>query len=176
MIQEVYNFPIHQGGGGNDDSDNQHKTRKILGDLINATEPETISRVFLGSKLYETWYYGRTVLVGDAAHTMATSAGQGGVEAMEDAVVLANCLYEISDGQQAITPEKITEAFKNYRDQRYSHAKCQVESSSGMAKILSGQKLSERVLRSVIYNIPKWLVSQKYLKQAGFIYCIAKAI
>ncbi|KAF9967484.1 hypothetical protein BGZ65_013033, partial [Modicella reniformis] len=136
MIQEVYNFPIYQdgvGGGsviGDGDSDSQNRTRKVLGDLIDASEPETISRVFLESKLYETWYHGRTVLIGDAAHKMPPSAGQGAVNAMEDAVVLANCLYEISDGQQAITPEKITQAFKNYRDQRYSHAKYQVENST----------------------------------------------
>jgi 2-polyprenyl-6-methoxyphenol hydroxylase-like FAD-dependent oxidoreductase len=130
MIKEVYNFPIQQGREGD---------RKVLGDLIDATDPELISKVFLEAKLFETWYHGRTVLIGDAVHKMPPSAGQGAVNAMEDAVVLANCLYEISDGQRAITPEKITEVFKDYREQRYTHAKYQVENSAGMAKILSGQ-------------------------------------
>ncbi|KAF9366817.1 hypothetical protein BGX34_006086 [Mortierella sp. NVP85] len=145
MIKEVYNFPIQYGREGD---------QKVLGDLIDATDPELISRVFLEAKLFETWYHGRTVLIGDAVHKMPPSAGQGAVNAMEDAVVLANCLYEISDGQRAITPEMITEVFKDYREQRYPHAKY--------------QKMSERVLRSIIYNIPKWLMSQKYLRQAGY--------
>ncbi|KAG0217444.1 hypothetical protein BGX31_000245 [Mortierella sp. GBA43] len=168
MIKDVYNFPIHQGRRRRASECGTASSGKVLGDLIEATDPELISKVFLEVKLYETWYHGRTVLIGDAVHKMPPSAGQGAVNAMEDAVVLANCLYDISDGSEAVTPERITEAFKDYREQRYTHAKYQVENSAGMAKILSGQKISERVLRSIIYNIPKWLMSQKYLKQAGY--------
>lgn len=134
MLKEVYNFPIQHGREGD---------RKVLGNLIDATDPELISKVFLEVKLFETWYHGRTVLIGDAVHKMPPSAGQGAVNAMEDAVVLANCLYEISDGQE-VTPERITEAFKDYREQRYSPAKYQVENSAGMAKILSGQVKGRR--------------------------------
>ncbi|KAF9366818.1 hypothetical protein BGX34_006087 [Mortierella sp. NVP85] len=135
MIREVYNFPISNGREGD---------RKVLGDLIDATDPESISQVFVEDKLYETWHYGRTVLIGDAVHKMAPNAGQGGVNAMEDAVVLANCLYEISDGKQAVTPERIAEAFRDYREQRYIHAKYQVENSANMTKILSGQVTKPR--------------------------------
>jgi 2-polyprenyl-6-methoxyphenol hydroxylase-like FAD-dependent oxidoreductase len=130
MIKDVYNFPILNGREGD---------RKVLGDLIDATDPDSISQVFVEDKLYETWYHGRTVLIGDAVHKMAPNAGQGGVNAMEDAVILANCLYEISDGKQAVTPGRIAEAFKDYREQRYIHAKYQVENSANMTKILSGQ-------------------------------------
>jgi 2-polyprenyl-6-methoxyphenol hydroxylase-like FAD-dependent oxidoreductase len=39
-----------------------------------------------------TWWRGRTVLVGDAAHAPSPSSGQGASMALEDAVVLARCL------------------------------------------------------------------------------------
>lgn len=36
-----------------------------LGDLIDQTPKDKISRVFLEDKLYETWYSERVVLIGD---------------------------------------------------------------------------------------------------------------
>ena len=36
-----------------------------LGVLIDATPKDGISRVFLEDKMFETWHYGRTVLIGD---------------------------------------------------------------------------------------------------------------
>lgn len=37
----------------------------LLGDLIDQTPKDKISRVFLEDKLFETWYSGRVVLIGD---------------------------------------------------------------------------------------------------------------
>lgn len=56
MIKEVRDFLIPFGG--------------TLGDLIDATPRDNISRVFLEDKLFETWHYGRTVLVGDGLCTL----------------------------------------------------------------------------------------------------------
>jgi len=36
-----------------------------MSDLIDATPPELISKVFLEHKMFQTWYHGRTVLIGD---------------------------------------------------------------------------------------------------------------
>jgi 2-polyprenyl-6-methoxyphenol hydroxylase-like FAD-dependent oxidoreductase len=41
------------------------------------------------------WQDGRTVLLGDAAHPMSPSAGQGASMAIEDAVTLGRCLGEL---------------------------------------------------------------------------------
>lgn len=44
-----------------------------------------------------TWHRGRMVLLGDAAHAVSPSAGQGASLAIEDAVVLGRCLRDLHD-------------------------------------------------------------------------------
>jgi anthraniloyl-CoA monooxygenase len=43
------------------------------------------------------WHHGRTVLLGDAAHTAHYSLGSGAKLAMEDAITLSQCLVESDD-------------------------------------------------------------------------------
>ena len=47
------------------------------------------------------WLRGRMLVVGDAAHAPSPSSGQGASLAIEDAVVLASCLRELSDVEAA---------------------------------------------------------------------------
>lgn len=49
------------------------------------------------------WSSGRVCLLGDAAHAMSPSAGQGASMAMEDALVLAQCLRDLKDPVVAFT-------------------------------------------------------------------------
>lgn len=44
-----------------------------------------------------TWHRDRMIVIGDAAHAMSPSAGQGAAMAIEDAVVLAKCLRDVPD-------------------------------------------------------------------------------
>lgn len=48
------------------------------------------------------WYRDRAVLVGDAAHATSPSSGQGASMAIEDAVVLAMCLRDVSSVPAAL--------------------------------------------------------------------------
>ncbi|MEZ4241127.1 MAG: NAD(P)/FAD-dependent oxidoreductase [Myxococcota bacterium] len=48
------------------------------------------------------WTTGRIALLGDAAHAMSPSAGQGASLAMEDAMVLARCLRDVADPAAAL--------------------------------------------------------------------------
>jgi 2-polyprenyl-6-methoxyphenol hydroxylase-like FAD-dependent oxidoreductase len=50
-----------------------------------------------------TWHRGRTVLIGDAAHPMAPTMGQGANTALEDAVVLAHRLSHHDSIADALT-------------------------------------------------------------------------
>ncbi|KAG9069061.1 hypothetical protein KI688_009952 [Linnemannia hyalina] len=54
MIKEVHDFPIKLGGGAG-----------VLGDIIDATPPDVVSKVMLEEKLFEQWSHGRIVLIGD---------------------------------------------------------------------------------------------------------------
>src|SRR6185369_1430876 len=60
------------------------------------------------------WSAGRVTLMGDAAHPMLPHLAQGGVMALEDAVVLADCL-SVHPGDEAV-------AFRAYELQRRRRA------------------------------------------------------
>jgi FAD-dependent urate hydroxylase len=47
------------------------------------------------------WHRGPMIMIGDAAHATAPSSGQGASMAIEDAVVLARCLRDLPDKEQA---------------------------------------------------------------------------
>lgn len=66
---------------------------------------------------------------------MQPSAGQGAVNAMQDAIILANCIYDIEEP----TAEHIAAALQDYREQRYPHALFQTENSKMMGKLMYGQ-------------------------------------
>jgi 2-polyprenyl-6-methoxyphenol hydroxylase-like FAD-dependent oxidoreductase len=50
----------------------------------------------------DRWSEGRVVLLGDAAHATTPGVGQGAAQAIEDAVVLADCLAETDDVSRAL--------------------------------------------------------------------------
>ncbi|KAF9310257.1 hypothetical protein BG003_008763 [Podila horticola] len=150
MIDEIYNFPIKNGG--------------VLGHLIDSTDPELISKVYIEEKIFGTWNHGRIALLGDACHKMQPSAGQGAVNAMQDAIILANCIYDI----EGLSVENISAALQDYREQRYPHALFQTENSKTLGKLMYGQTWSERLLRTVVYNLPKWLQSKNYMKASAY--------
>jgi 2-polyprenyl-6-methoxyphenol hydroxylase-like FAD-dependent oxidoreductase len=72
----------------------------FLREIIAATERIT------GYPIYDIatqplWHKGSVVLVGDAIHAVSPTAGQGASLAMEDAIVLAYCLRDIPQLEQA---------------------------------------------------------------------------
>ena len=71
------------------------------------------------------WHEGSVCLIGDAAHAMLPSAGQGASMAMEDAVVLARCLRDVPDIREAFA------TFEALRRDRVEEAVEQARKSSG---------------------------------------------
>ncbi|KAG0049880.1 hypothetical protein BGZ83_005311 [Gryganskiella cystojenkinii] len=149
MIEKVKDFKSPCGG--------------TLGDLFELTPPEKISKVYLHDKLFETWTHNRTVLLGDSAHKLLPSAGKGAVCAMQDSVVLVNCLYEL----ESLKTEAIKTALEEYRQQRYPRVKEQYENTPSNAIFLHGQTIFEKSLRYSVFNwVPDSLMSRKLLKDA----------
>lgn len=54
MCDQTRGFPIPIGNG-----------LTTLGDIIDLTPPDLISKVALEEKVFETWFSGRVVLMGD---------------------------------------------------------------------------------------------------------------
>ncbi|KAF9119455.1 hypothetical protein BGW39_000286 [Mortierella sp. 14UC] len=105
MCDETRDFPVQLSDG----------KERTLGDLYDRTPPHLISKVMLEEKVFETWYSGRTVLLGDACHKIHPGSGQGGVTAMHDAIALANLLYALPSSS---SPD-ITNIFEEYRAERF---------------------------------------------------------
>ncbi len=65
--------------------------------LAVAEEGEIACRDIYGGTSLVTWGVGRVTLLGDAAHPMTTTQGQGACAAIEDALVLQHCLMADKD-------------------------------------------------------------------------------
>ncbi len=72
--------------------------------LIEATDAERIlERPICDKPPLKQWSYGRVTLLGDAAHPMSPSAGQGANTTFEDTYELAECLCNFPDLQTALS-------------------------------------------------------------------------
>lgn len=83
-----------------------------------------------GRPWLDTWYAGRVVLLGDAAHPMLPFIGQGAANAIEDAMILTRCL------QAAPTPEQ---AFALYQATRGPRARRTTERSAARGERYLGE-------------------------------------
>ncbi|GJJ74068.1 hypothetical protein EMPS_06426 [Entomortierella parvispora] len=143
-----------------------------MADFINETPPELVSRVFLEYKLFKTWYHGRCVLVGDACHKVALMSrekmlpggGAGAVNAFQDAVILANCLYDVEDRSVS----SLQAAFQSYYEQRYEGAKEAYNTSEVMSKVMSGLTWQDRLARWLVMRMPQWVQQRNYEKAAAY--------
>ncbi|KAG0048640.1 hypothetical protein BGZ83_006431 [Gryganskiella cystojenkinii] len=126
-----------------------------VAEIIDATPADRISKVMLESKFFKAWYYERTVLLGDACHKVLPFAGQGAIQAILDAISLANALYDMKDN----TMDQITKAFKRYTNERASMAKNAVLGSQTFGKILDSQGPITDLVRKYSFNhVPSWLL------------------
>ncbi|KAF9158026.1 hypothetical protein BGX21_004629 [Mortierella sp. AD011] len=137
-----------------------------LGDLVNETPKDYISNVYLEEKIFETWNNGRIALLGDACHKMLPSAGQGAINAMQDAVVIANCIYELDS---STSNDDIETALQDYKEQRYAHAKEQVRNSSLSGQLFFSQTWFSRLVRWVaLILMPKEFDKASITKTAAY--------
>lgn len=71
--------------------------------IVEATDPGNIMRAtpIHYIRHLPTWHNGRMIVVGDAAHAPTPTSGQGASLSIEDGVMLAQCLRDLPDPQQA---------------------------------------------------------------------------
>jgi FAD-dependent urate hydroxylase len=73
----------------------------VIGEIIQATHSEIGAYTVHDLQTIPTWHRGPVALLGDAAHATSPNAGQGASLAMEDALVVAKCLRDLPDTEQA---------------------------------------------------------------------------
>ncbi|KAG0055504.1 hypothetical protein BGZ83_008380 [Gryganskiella cystojenkinii] len=126
-----------------------------LGDIIDQTPKELMSRIMLEEKFFETWYNGRVVLLGDACHKVVPSAGLGANLAILDGVHLCNLLVDLPG---APTQAQVTAIFNHYYQKRSKIAQAALNNAKGFGKVMSGRGMAYEWLRKVFLNyIPDWM-------------------
>ncbi|KAG0253019.1 hypothetical protein BG011_006598 [Mortierella polycephala] len=130
-----------------------------LSDLFDQTEKGTPIRIMFEDKAFKTWYYKRTVLVGDACHKLIPFSGVGAVHAILDCIVLVNAIYDMPDGED-FTASDINQAFQTYYAQRVESAAAAVKGSAQVASFVSGTgALSNIIRKATLASMPEILVS-----------------
>ncbi|KAG0370579.1 hypothetical protein BC939DRAFT_443712 [Gamsiella multidivaricata] len=125
-----------------------------LGDIIDKTPKELISKIALEEKYFESWYDGRVVLLGDACHKVVPSAGLGANLAILDAVHLSNLLADLPSPSQ----ENITLIFENYFDKRSKIAQDALNNARGFGKVMSDRGFIPELVRKLFLNyVPDWM-------------------
>lgn len=89
-------------------------------------DADLICRPFEWILIPDQWHKGRTILIGDAAHATTAHMGMGGGMALEDAVVLAQCVASAST---------LPEALKVFMARRLPRVRTVVETSVALSRL-----------------------------------------
>jgi FAD-dependent urate hydroxylase len=122
--------------------------------LIEATDDAAILRNDIYDRQpLKSWGKGRVTLLGDAAHPMTPYLGQGGCQALEDAVVLAQSLREEGN---------IESGLRSYESKRIPRANALVSRSRAIGRIAQLQHPWACCLRNSLLKLltPKLQASQ----------------
>ncbi|KAG0202465.1 hypothetical protein BGX33_009701 [Mortierella sp. NVP41] len=124
-----------------------------LGDLIDLTPKEFISKAMLEEKVFKTWYDCRTVLIGDACHKFNPAGGVGAMNAMHDAISLANNINALPFHPIA---DEITQAFKAYQDERLPWVQ-EAFDFSKVFRVMTSKSIMGKLVRVIAKHMPLWM-------------------
>lgn len=118
-------------------------------DLIDATKESHILKTDLYDRvIVPQWGKQDVTLLGDAAHPTLPTMGQGACMALEDALVITQCLAQNPDP---------TSAFRQYETLRYPRTKKIVEQSARIGKVAGLENRLVATLRNIAM---KWFARQ----------------
>jgi 2-polyprenyl-6-methoxyphenol hydroxylase-like FAD-dependent oxidoreductase len=162
---EVYWFATRNApAGGRDEPGQVHAhLGELFGgwhapirDLLEATPEENILRTDIHDRLpVRRWSRGRVTLLGDAAHPMTPNMGQGGCQAIEDAVVLAECLAREAD---------VPAALAVYERRRVERANQFVSRSFQFGRIAQWENAAGRLVRDTLVRLTPTRVTERQLR------------
>ncbi|MFP2895499.1 FAD-dependent monooxygenase [Corallococcus sp. 4LFB] len=112
--------------------------------VLAATPPERVLRTDIHDRPpVRSWSRGRVTLLGDAAHPMTPNLGQGGCQAIEDGVVLGECLT---------APGSVEDALKAYESRRVRRANALVVMSWRMGRLAQWESPAARFVRDALFR------------------------
>lgn len=127
--------------------------------LIAATPDDAVLRNDIHDRVPLTsWSEGRVTLLGDAAHPMTPNLGQGGCQALEDALTLATCLHA--------QPDNVPDALQQYDQRRISRTSTIVLQSRRLGQL--GQMTNPLACR-LRNNLLRLVPPQAQLRQLAWI-------
>ena len=119
-------------------------------ELSAVTDPQRIMHFGLFFRRAKSrWHKGRVVLLGDACHATLPYVGQGANQAMEDAVVLAECLAESGPGEHE-------QAFERYYSRRFKRTKKVVDTARFLGLLMHTENWFVKMVRDAIFKLLFW--------------------
>ena len=121
--------------------------------LVRSTNDKMTRLAIHDLPSFDVWYKGNVCLAGDAIHAVAPHAGQGASLAMESAMMLAKCLRDIPD---------VENAFSAYQKLRQDRARDTKKMSRRNVDMFSARNLARRWIRNIMLKVfPKFAKSQE---------------
>ncbi|MBU8771490.1 FAD-dependent monooxygenase [Cytobacillus oceanisediminis] len=96
--------------------------------IESTNEKNILIHEIFDRKPIKSWSQGGAILLGDAAHPMLPNLGQGGAQAIEDAIVLSRCMEK--------HPENMQHAFRDYERMRIPRTTQIVRGSRVMGRFM----------------------------------------
>lgn len=162
---EVYWFATQNAPAGGKDEPGRARAHLLevfgrwhapIAQLLESTPEENIVRTDIHDRLPVTrWTKGRVTLLGDAAHPMTPNMGQGGGQAIEDAVVLAGCLAREGD---------VPTALAAYEHRRIERANSFVSRSFQFGRLTQLESSAGRFVRDTLLRLTPKNVTDRQLR------------
>lgn len=124
----------------------------VVGEAVARTPPESISYDTIRDRIPpRQWGEGRVTLLGDAAHPMLPTLGQGACQSIEDAAALVECLG---------TGGEVESSLREYERRRSSRAAAFVRASRSSSDFRS--RTPPAVRDAVMRAVPRRLLSYSF--------------
>jgi 2-polyprenyl-6-methoxyphenol hydroxylase-like FAD-dependent oxidoreductase len=128
--------------------------------ILAASRPELVLRHDIYDRAgLRHWSNGPVTLIGDAAHPMRPHLGQGGCQAIEDAVVLADALAEFSEPAVA---------FRSYEAARRRRTTQIVAASRSLGQVIQSQHRFATLMQRVLTMVPTSLALRQMARVGGY--------
>lgn len=136
------------------------KWHQPIPSILATSRPELVLRhdIYDRAELRH-WSNGPVTLIGDAAHPMRPHLGQGGCQAIEDAVVLADALTEFSE------PSVAFQAYEAARRRRTSQI---VAASRSLGRVIQSQHRFAIHVQRLLTAVPTSLALRQMAKVGGY--------